>query len=449
MQVHIKDLLAVLVIFVVGSFLLFKQIILIPNHWDEGYPLSKLWRYEDFFKKFDFDQAKWYPVRDDHLPLIHYLLGFELNHLGFLELASNLDQPLFSVDLNQTLVENYQKVNFALPFFIGRATSAFFGIASLIIIFVMLRLFFNRVVSFFSIMLLLFNPLYLMISPRIFLEPALLFLILLGMLLVLFWLKSEGTSRILLGMAIGLIAGLSYLTKINGLVSILMFIGTGLVNLWFTQTRKKIIASSILLGLFSFIFVTIIFFPPFWHEPLALSRDLFKWRLEITQDYQNDTDYYHIFDRRKYRELEFKAAEFGGEVRGIGEAVVMMGYRNYWYYDPALRRIGLPVQLFLLIITLCELLRKALGLIIKLSNKQKIHWDKKQLKFSMSVITMFLVFGFVQIYSLKLDFARYYYLFLVISTFSAASGGNIILHSISQKKLKHISHWFKQLIFPA
>lgn len=426
-----KDILGVILLFIIGFTLLFKNIITSPMHWDENYFISKYWRYKSFFINHNFSRERWALEQEDHPPMIHYMVGFLLDYTGWSSLVDTGEIQPFNADLNKDVKINLKQSNFAIPLIVARAACAFVAILSLIIFYYLLRHRFSFFVSFLSVLLLAINPLFVQISPHVLAESLQGFFLVLSFLVLYMWSLDKNIlqKRLIFAGGIGVFSALSYLTKINGILTLIACIGT-ITVLLLTQRipLKHAIYSTGVLSVIFFAIVTF-FFPPFWYNPITLHLKLAQTRYEISSIQQKQLPHYSIFDVRKYRLLEFKSYDWGGEISGASESLIMIAYRHFWYYDPIRRITMLP--LFLILVT-CIILKTIFNFRTKKSQKP----DTLNIVF----ITWSLILFILHLFILRLDWMRYYYLLLFPLTILVAYGleNTHSLKIIFKKKSHHL-----------
>lgn len=393
-----KDIIFAFLIASISSILLLRNILILPNHWDESYPVGLYWRYEKLFINHDFSPRDWVVEKDVHPPMINYVVGIVLDWTGYSKLIEKgyFARPV--INLGNDIFMNLKDPSIATYFLIGRLTMAFFAIVSLVLLYVVLRKIFAPVPSTTAVLLIGTNPLFLQVAPRLFLEAVQGFFLVGSLFFLVKWAKEKRLrNQVSFIILTGIFSAFCYMTKINGLLALLASLICLIVFLSLKKTTLGHFVTLATALILSFFVTATVIFPPFLGKPIELHRDLFLWRLETTQERQKQTPHYTIWQKEKYRPLEAEPVTWGGKIDGIGEGTVMVSYRMLWYFDQARRILKFPLQLVLVLIATTEVILNRL--------KGKSAGNIILVTWSISII-------FISLLVLMQDVDRYYYLLL-------------------------------------
>lgn len=417
-----KKLTSIFIIILFCFFSLWRNIFSLPWHWDESYPIGTWLRYRNAINNMSFSQQDWSVGPEDHLPMSVYFIGTALTLSGWHNYFNE-----FFVDISKDMAFNMKNPGFATVLLIGRTLSVIYASLALITLYLVMQRYFSNIASLIVILLIGTTLLYKHISSRMFIEPLLgLFLILSLFSLVKWTDGNKGKHNIFWLITTGLFCACCYLTKINGIIAIISSLICITVLFLVKKITLRILIVSNILLITIFISIVTLLFPPFWHNPLNLHVDLFLWRMKITNTYQQQTPYYTLFEKDKYRGLNFNGGiDWGGEIRGH-EALPMIFYRNLWYFDPIRLQYCLPMFGFIFI---CALIR----FFYDSAKQNLLNFNNRNLLLCTWIYCVF----YSSLFMLKLDVARHYYLFLFPVAFILAYGIDALFILLS-KTWKHI-----------
>ena len=221
----------------------------------------------------------------DHPPLakyivggILYLKGYTIDSLGPKKFWNNIpiDQFPKYIDLIKHKIPNPTIV---IPF--TRSMIYMFALSSLFLIYIFVRIRYGVLPAIVSILLIMINPIFYIVSVWILAEPLLLFFYSLFILLCALYLKYSKNLYIILAL---IVSALSFLTKINGILLVSLFLTIFLIKnrLWIVKQDYKYLIA----GVIAFLFIVILLNPVFLNTGLRAIERMVEVRLAAFSRYQ-------------------------------------------------------------------------------------------------------------------------------------------------------------------
>ncbi|HXV18778.1 MAG TPA: phospholipid carrier-dependent glycosyltransferase, partial [Candidatus Omnitrophota bacterium] len=336
---RLKETLVCLGIFALSFFILARGAEKAPFHVDEDNWVHYAVYFKVFFMDRNADPKIWDGLASkDQPPVGKYLNGLALWLHGYRDgdfLRLDRTGPY---DFSKTYEWNLEKGLAIDPktLLICRRAAAFFAALACAFLYGAASLFFGRTTALLASLLLLINPLVLFYGRHAMTDTPLLCFMTLNLWLTgLFsgpasegkWQKALGIAAVL-GIGIGLAAG----TKLNGVLSGIIFAAWCLV-LWAYQRKPVYLAAPIFAaGIAIFLFISIN--PFFYREPINKIRQMTAFRSELSKIYQIEQPHLALDN-------------IAGKAQKVFERTLMPGEKNYTSISSRVR-IPLDVALFLL-----------------------------------------------------------------------------------------------------
>jgi hypothetical protein len=239
-----------------------------------------------YFLRFDLFHPDWNDYEAyDQPPLGKYIVGGSLYTKGYT--IDSLEPKRF---LNKIPLVNPQKYfdlvtpkvpNPIVVIPLLRSVIFVFALSSSLLIYVLVRISYGFFVAMISTALIISNPIFGTVSTRILGDPILLFFFTLFILLCTFYLKSQKNIYILFAF---IVSSLGFLTKLNGILLVLMLIIFFLIRNKFSMSGQNV--RVLITGSVVFLIINIILNPVFLNAGIIAVGRMVDARLSAFQNYQ-------------------------------------------------------------------------------------------------------------------------------------------------------------------
>lgn len=240
-----------------------------------------------YFLHFDLFHEDWHDYEAfDHPPLAKYIVGGAMFLNGYtidsLEPKKFINSMVPLVNPQKAFDEVTPKVpnpKVVIP----SLRSVIFGFAfsSLLLIYIFLRISYGILPAFITTSLIVSNPIFSLISTRILADPILLFFFALLILLCALYSKSQRNIYIVFGFVV---AALSFLTKLNGILSFFFLVTFFLVRNKFSMSKDD--WKSLITGFIACLIISVLLNPVFLNTGIEAIWKMFEVRRSAFRMYQ-------------------------------------------------------------------------------------------------------------------------------------------------------------------
>jgi len=239
-----------------------------------------------YFLRFDLFHPDWDDYEAfDHPPLAKYIVGGNLFLEGYTIDSLEPKRLLNSIPISQfqtylhLLTPNVPNPKTVIPS--TRSVIFLFALSSLFLIYIFMRTSYGILPAFISTLLIIGNPIFSLTSTRILADPILLFFYALSILLCGLYLKSQRSVYIFLGF---IVSSFAFLTKLNGILLVLVVPAVFLIKNRFSIRRKD--WKLLIMGIGVFLLITIFLNPVFLNTGLKAMWKMVEVRLAAFHVYQ-------------------------------------------------------------------------------------------------------------------------------------------------------------------
>ena len=289
-----------------------------------------------YFLKFDLSHADWVDYDAyDHPPLVKYIVGGTLFVKGYVFNSLDAKKLWRSIPMDRYLV-NYRLMKSELPDQIlplTRFVIFSFAFLSLVLLYMFIRNFYGILPAIVCTSLLITNEIFIRLSTQTIADPVLLFFFIFFVWLCSQYIKSNKPIYVLGGF---ILSAFAFLTKLNGLILILVLIFVLLLKNKFSIPRYPY--KVLVLGFLSFFSIAVILNPFFLKSGV---QGLFKM-----------VD--HRVTHLKLQQETFKISS----LPSLGERLTAETDVIFFKYSKIRELTGVPLEIILFLLGICYLLVK-------------------------------------------------------------------------------------------